>query len=121
MHHNKHNTLASRIRSFGFALAGMRALVKAEPNAKLHLVATIAVIALGIYRHLDSTRWAAVIVAIGLVWITEAINTALEHLCDYACKGELHPTIKVAKDVSAAAVLFAAITAAGIAVVVFLC
>ena len=42
-----------------------------------------------------------------LVLILELINTAIEHLCDIVTK-EIHPAIKIIKDVSAAAVLLAA-------------
>ena len=51
--------------------------------------------------------------AIALVWITEALNTAIEQLGD-AITTEREPRIGFAKDIAAGAVLVSAITAAAI-------
>lgn len=109
----------SRARSFAYALAGLKELFRQEPNAKLHAVATVVVIAAGIVKHINTTQWLAVIFAIGLVWITEALNTCIERLCDLTCGGEWHPTIKVIKDISAGAVLIAAMISVAIGILVF--
>ena len=110
----------SRAKSFSYAFNGLRLLFQSEPNTKLHTVATIAVIALGFVRHIGQLQWAAIVFAIGLVWITEALNTCIEKLCDYSCDNKFHPTIKVIKDVSAAAVLIAAFVSVAIAIIVFI-
>ena len=54
-------------------------------------------------------EWAALALTIGLVWMAECFNTALEAVVDLASPG-LHPLAKISKDVGAAAVLVAAIT-----------
>jgi diacylglycerol kinase (ATP) len=120
MNPDKRMTFRSRKSSFGYAIQGLRQLFIEEPNAKIHFVATLIAIALGIFKHLSPERWAALVFAIGLVWITEAINTCIEKLCDYACNKEWHPTIKTVKDVAAAAVLIAAIVSATVGAIVFL-
>lgn len=51
--------------------------------------------------------------AIALVWITEALNTAIEQLGD-AITTEREPRIGFAKDIAAGAVLVSAIAAAAI-------
>ena len=68
---------------------------------------------------LRGAELAVLVLAIGLVLATEALNTALEALVDLASPG-FHPLAKIAKDVSAAGVLLAALTAAivGLAVLV---
>src|SRR5688572_10738159 len=43
----------ARLSSFGYAFRGLVSLVRQEPNAKLHAIATMAVIAFGIYRGLE--------------------------------------------------------------------
>jgi len=111
--------LNRRLNSFACALRGMARLVRTQPNARLHLVATLLVCAAGIYFGLERTEWLWVTVAIVLVWSAEAFNTALEELAD-ALHPQQHPGIGRAKDVAAAAVLIAALGAAVIGMLVFL-
>lgn len=118
--HNKKLTFRSRLLSFKYALEGLAHLIKNEPNAQLHLAATIVVIALGIIRHLHTMKWIAITIAIAIVWITEAINTAIETLCNRYCNNEYDPFVKIVKDVSAAAVLISSIMSVIIALGVFL-
>lgn len=116
---DKSLALHSRKKSFSYAFNGLAILWK-EPNAKIHALATVLVIGLGIFRNIGRQQWMALVFAIALVLITEALNTAIEKLCDYCCDNKIHPAIKVVKDVSAAAVLLAALTSIIIAILVFL-
>jgi diacylglycerol kinase len=83
----------------------------------LHAIATIASVAVGIWLKLDRLDWALLILAIGIVWLSEFINSALEAIVDLASP-EIHPLARVGKDVGAAAVLIAAATAAAIGLLV---
>ena len=74
--------------------------------------------AAGFYFRISSFEWIAVAVAIGLVFITEAINTAIEQLADVVSPGK-NERIGRIKDLAAAAVLLSAITAVVIGLVVF--
>lgn len=107
-----------RLRSFAYALRGLALLVRTQPNARVHLLATLLVCAAGAYLDLTRADWLWLVVAITLVWSAEAVNTALEQLAD-----ALHPARHVgvgrAKDMAAGAVLIAAIGAAIIGVLVF--
>jgi diacylglycerol kinase (ATP) len=107
----------ARVRSFAYAFAGLRHLIK-EPNAQIHAAATLAVIALGGIVRISNTDWRWLVVAIAGVWIAEALNTALERLAD-AVSMEPDPAIGAAKDLAAAAVLLAAIAATLIGALVF--
>ncbi len=118
MNRNASISLAGRARSFRSALAGMRVLVGSQRNAWIHVAATIAVVALGLYLGLSAPQWALVTVAAASVWTAEAINTAFELLAD-AVAPEFDPLIGKAKDVAAGAVLIAAIGAAAIGLLVF--
>lgn len=109
----------ARFSSFRYAFQGWVGLVRSEPNAKIHFVATIVVIIAGFMRHISRASWLAVIIAVAMVWITEALNTAVEALADYACNKEYDPRIKLVKDVAAGAVLIASVAAVIIAVIVF--
>jgi diacylglycerol kinase (ATP) len=108
----------TRAASFGFAFRGLQALLAAEPNARIHLMATVAAIAFGAVLRLTPLEWCAVVVAIALVWMAEALNTAVETICDLV-HPEQHPLVARAKDVAAAGVLCAAIGAALIGALVF--
>jgi diacylglycerol kinase (ATP) len=107
-----------RLASVRYALRGLGALLRHEPNARLHLVATVVVVALGVVVRLAPLEWCAVAVAIGMVWMAEALNTAVEALCDLV-HPDPHPLVARAKDVAAAGVLCAALGAATIGVLVF--
>ena len=111
--------LRQRLRSFACALKGARSLVASQPHARIHAVATVAVVAAGFYYDLVRWEWGLVITAIMAVWIAEGMNTAIENLAD-AVSPDYHPLIGRAKDIAAAAVLFAAIGAVLIGYLVFL-
>ncbi len=86
----------------------------------LQIALAIAAILLGLLFHISKTEWLVLVLAIGGVLSLEAINSALENLSDYASNKELHPIIKKAKDLSAAAVLITAIAALAIGLIIFL-
>ena len=111
--------LRQRIRSFACALKGARSLVASQPHARIHAVATVAVVAAGYFYDLARWEWGLVITAIMAVWIAEGMNTAIENLADAVCP-DRHPLIGRAKDIAAAAVLFAAVGAVLIGLLVFL-
>ncbi len=112
-------SLGARIRSFGYAFRGLGFVLRTQHNAWIHLAATVAVIATGIYVGLSFFDWRWIVLAIGLVWVAEIVNTAFEHLCDVV-QPEFHGSVKAAKDVAAGAVLVAAFVAVMIALLVFL-
>ena len=93
-------------------------VVRREPNAWIHLAATVSVVALGFYVSLSAMEWCVIVLAIGLVWVAEAANTAIEYLADEVTR-EQRKGIGLAKDVGAGAVLLASITSAVIGTVVF--
>lgn len=111
-------SFAARLHSFRYALAGLRTLLLTQHNAWLHTVATVVVVAAGLVLGLSRADWCWLVLAMTLVWMAEALNTALEFLAD-AVTQEFHPLILQAKDVAAAAVLIAAIGALLIGLLVF--
>lgn len=112
--------LKDKRRKIGFIFAwnGIKEIVKSEFNFQIHLVVAIFVIGAGFIFKLASIEWAILVFAIGLVFITEAINTVIEKVIDYV-KPEIHPNAKVIKDIAAASVLIAAITAVLIGFLIF--
>jgi diacylglycerol kinase (ATP) len=104
--------------SFACAFRGIAALLGSEVHARIHLVATVAVIALGWWCAITPGEWIAVVLSIGLVWVAEALNTAIEYVADLAHPDE-HPEVKKLKDLAAAAVLFASIIALVVGLLIF--
>jgi diacylglycerol kinase len=107
-----------RFRSFQFAFAGLATLLRTQPNARIHAVLTLVVVGLGLFLRLTAAEWCWVVLAITMVWVTEALNTSLEFLAD-AVRPEIHPLVKHSKDVAAGAVLVAAMGAVFIGLLVF--
>ena len=108
----------NRFISVTHALRGGATMLKTQPNARLHLVATFAALALGIVLQITFSEWVALSLAMALVWIAESINTAIEFLADEISL-ERKELIGMAKDVAAFAVLTSAIFAIIIGFFVF--
>jgi diacylglycerol kinase len=104
-------SLRRTLRSFGFAGAGLVYLLKTQPNFRVHLLAAFLVVATAVGVGVTLVELAVLALAIGLVMVSEALNTALEAVVDLASP-ETHPLARVAKDCAAAGVLIAAVTAA---------
>lgn len=109
---------SERLRSFRFALLGLRYLLASEHNARLHLLATVAVVALAVLLGVSLNEWRWLFLAVALVWIAEAFNTSLERLGD-AVTSENDPNVGHAKDVAATAVMLASLVSALIGLTVF--
>lgn len=110
--------LTGRMASVRCALNGLTTLWVSQPNARLHALAAVGVLIAGLYFELVASEWCWIALAVTLVWVAEALNTALEFLADVACP-EYHLLVGKAKDVAAAAVLIAAAGALTIGLLVF--
>ena len=88
-----------------------------EPHAWVHLVATIVVVIFALWLEVGAGGWLALVLAMALVWVAEAFNTALESLAD-ATAPDPHPLVGRAKDAAAGAVLLAAIASVVIGLLV---
>jgi len=104
-------TRGSLVSSFRNALSGLSELLRTQRNARIHLFITLAVIGLAVWLRLSAGDWALLALTAALVWTAELINTALEAVVDLASPGR-QPVARLAKDLSAAAVLVAALGAA---------
>lgn len=107
----------SRYASFKFAFASLKRLGR-EHNFRIHIIiATLTTVA-GILCGISLIEWYGIIICFGLVLAAEGFNTAIEILADRicSCKDE---SIKLAKDVSAGAVLLAALSSAVVGGLIF--
>lgn len=107
------------LRSFKFAFRGLYKVFRYENNAKVHLTATVVVLAAGVYFRLTGTEWLGIVSAIALVWLSETFNTAIETLVDL-CHPEFDKKAGAIKDLSAGAVLVAAAYSLTVALIIFL-
>lgn len=112
-------SIKERVKSFRFAIDGLNSFFNSQHNAIIHLLLTVLVFVAAFFLKVNKTELIAIILATGLVWAAELFNTAIEKLCDLVSK-DFHPAIKFIKDVSAAAVLLAAITALSVGLIIFL-
>lgn len=106
------------IKSTSFAVKGIRSMIISENNARIHLLASTVVITAGMFFGLSKQEWLWISLAIALVWILEAINTAIEAMVDLVSPG-FHPLAGKVKDTAAAAVLIASFFAVIVGIIIF--
>jgi diacylglycerol kinase len=107
------------LKSFSFAFKGIYLLFKYENNARVHLLASIFVIIAGFLVDLDKGEWLWIILAITLVWVSEAFNTAIEKIIDLYSP-DFNPRAGTVKDLAAGAVLMTAIFAIIVGAIIFI-
>lgn len=112
-------SLKSRFGSFKFAFNGLCSLLKNEHNSRIHILAAIIAIVLGIILKLNRYEWSLLIIVIGIVFLTELLNSSLESLADIIDPG-WNEQIRKAKDYAAAAVLISAIISAIVGGLIFI-
>lgn len=100
----------SVIQSFNYAFEGIVGVLRRERNMRIHFVLAVVVLGVALSVGVSKLELIALIMAIALVLITEMINTAIEAAVDLATN-QYSPIAKLAKDVSAGAVLIASIVA----------
>jgi diacylglycerol kinase len=104
-------------RSVTHAWSGLVYTVRTQRNARWHVIAALLAIALATWLQIDLMRWAILLLTIGAVCAGETINTTVEAIVDLLSP-EWHERAKVAKDVSAGAVLLLGITAIAVGLIV---
>ena len=107
------------ITSFKYAFQGVFSAIKTERNLKIHISIMILVIIAGIFLKISKMEWIICIILFGIVISAEMFNTAIEQTVDIAMP-EKNEKAKIAKDVSAGAVLIVAIASAIIGLIIFI-
>ena len=108
----------STLKSFGYAGNGVREAFRTEPNFRIHTIVGLIALILAFYFQFPPLQFAILILTIMLVIILELINTAIEKVVD-KISPNYSTLAKIAKDVSAAAVLISAIGAVLIGLLLF--
>lgn len=103
--------------SFKNALNGFRQAAISEKNMRIHVGAAFIVVLVAVILKVDSVRWAVLILTIGLVLVSELLNTSIEKLTDMVTN-EYSEEAKKVKDIAATAVLIGAVISVIVGIVV---
>jgi len=112
-------SLKDRFESFKFAVNGLCSLFENEHNSRIHLLAAIIAIAMGIILKINNIEWSLLVIVIGVVFLSELLNSSLESLADII-NPEWNENIRKAKDYAAAAVLISAIISVIVGGIIFI-
>ena len=106
------------VKSFNAAIEGFIYVLKTEQNMRVHFLAALFFVLLGIYLGFNYVEILLLTVTITLVLASEMINTSVELIVDMV-KSEFHPIARIIKDVAAGAVLIASINAVIVGYILF--
>lgn len=106
----------SLLKSFGYAFEGLGTAFKNEANFRIQLVIAAIALLFSILLRFPIPEIITLIIIIGLVLILELINTAIEILAG----SKITPEAKIIKDISAGAVVMAAIMSVIIGLLLFI-
>jgi diacylglycerol kinase (ATP) len=104
--------------SFRYATEGVLHCFRTQRHMQLHFLMLALVLISGLMLSLEARDLLLLLFAATLVIATEMINSAIESVVDLVTVG-YNPVAKIAKDVSAGAVLVASVNAVVVGVVVF--
>jgi len=107
------------LHSFKYAFDGIFESFKSEKNMKIHILIMALVILAGFVFKISRTEWMICIILFGVVFAGEIFNTAIEIVVDMVMPHQ-NEKAKLAKDLSAGAVLLLAIAAAIIGMMIFI-
>lgn len=106
------------VDSFNHAIDGVIYTVRTQRNMKIHMVATLLILASCLFFDVSKIEFLILAVTITLVIGAEMINTAIEAVVDMNTN-YYHPLAKIAKNVAAGAVLLTAVNALVVGYLIF--
>lgn len=110
--------LSKKIRSFRYALAGVRLAWREEFNFRAEVVLGAGAVVAGFFFGITAIEWIALLSWCAIVLMAEAFNTALEELCDML-RPTHDPHVGKIKDLAAAAVLLSSLGALATGIAIF--
>lgn len=109
---------SGRLKSVGFAVKGAFKLITTEHSVMVQSSLAVLMTVAGFYFKIDRYEWMMQILAFGLVLGIESLNTAVEKIADFV-HPEYHERIGFIKDIAAGAVMFAALAAIAIGLLIY--
>lgn len=110
--------IKGRLKSVGFAVKGALKLIATEHSVMVQSSLAILMIIAGFYFHISREEWMMQILAFGLVLSVESLNTAVEKIADFI-HPEFHDRIGFIKDIAAGGVMFAALAAIAVGLLIY--
>lgn len=108
-----------RIKSVRYAFRGIWILVTTEDSIKVQVTVALLATIFGFYFEISIVEWMLQVIVIGLVFMAEAANTAIEKIANFI-HPEYHKKIEVVKDVAAGIPGFAALISLIIAGIIYI-
>lgn len=113
------NKIKQHTISFKYAFEGLFWALKTQPNYQIHFLLSLFSLIGAFYFEIGYEEFLVILVLITIGFVIETLNTSIEATCD-AISLEKHPTIKLAKDAAAAAMLIFALGSFIIACIIFI-
>jgi diacylglycerol kinase (ATP) len=113
------NFITGRLKGGIIALKGAYKVLSTEHSVMVQFSLFILLSILGYITNISKTEWMFHIMAWGMVLSVEALNTAVEKLCDFVHEHH-HHKIGFIKDISAGAVAFTALAALAVELIIFI-
>lgn len=107
-----------RMKSIGYAVKGVIKLITTEHSVMVQSSLAVLMIIAGFYFNISREEWMMQILAFGLVLGIESLNTAVEKVADFI-HPEYHEKIGFIKDIAAGAVMFAAMAAIAVGLLIY--
>jgi diacylglycerol kinase len=107
------------VKSFTYALRGIRSAFSSESNCRIQLGIAFLTVLASWWLGLSGVEWAIIVLCIGLVIALEMINSAIEKACDRITRDQ-DDYVRYVKDMAAGAVLWVSIGAAVTGAIIFL-
>ena len=104
---------------FANAFHGVAQGVRGQSSFAVHGAATLLVVAAGWWLDVARWEWGLLALCVGLVWVAEMTNSALESLAAAVTQEHDH-RVGLALDMASGAVLLAALTAVVVGMIVLL-
>ena len=108
MKNAKDSFIRGRLRSLKFAFKGAWLLLTTEDSIKAQIFMAVIVTVMGFCFDISNIEWMLQFLAIGMVLVAEALNTAIEKVADFV-HPDFHIKIGFIKDIAAGAPTFAGI------------
>jgi diacylglycerol kinase (ATP) len=108
-----------RLKSFSYAFKGIGFMFRTQHNSWFQAGFAVMAVFLGFYLKISRLEWLFIILCIGLVFMAEMLNTAIETLVDLVSPEKNEKAGRI-KDLAAGSVLVIAFMAFVIGVIIFL-
>jgi diacylglycerol kinase (ATP) len=105
--------------SFNDAVQGIVHVARSERNMRIHIAIGLLVVIFATVLGVSRLEMLALVLTIGVMLMCEMINTAVEEVVDFVSP-DFHPWAGLIKNISAGAVLIAAMTSVAVGYLVFI-